>query len=171
MTNFLLNGLHFSLTEIGIAYKVVSFLATILGAFVGGMILMKYRLYQGLLWFGLAQAFSNLMFVLLAIVGKNFTIMALAMFIENFCSGMSTAALLAFIMSLCHSRYTATQVSLLSAIASLGRVFLGPVAASMVVMLGWTQFFIWSFLLCFPGIILLIFLKFEDLSYASVAAD
>jgi PAT family beta-lactamase induction signal transducer AmpG len=171
MTNFLLNGLHFSLTEIGIAYKFVSFVATILGAFIGGIILFKYRLYQGLLWFGLAQAFSNLMFIWLAIIGKNFTIMALAMFIENFCSGMSTAALLAFIMSLCHSRYTATQISLLSAIASLGRVFLGPLAALMVEMLGWTQFFIWSFFLCFPGIVMLLFLKLEDTSYAPVAAD
>jgi PAT family beta-lactamase induction signal transducer AmpG len=81
--------------------------------------------------------------------------MASAIFIESFCSGMSTAALLAFLMSLCHQQYSATQYALLSALFSIGRVFLGPVAASMVAHMGWINFYFWSFMACFPGIILL----------------
>lgn len=170
MTNFLLHGLGFTLTEVGLAYKVVSFVATILGAFVGGIFLVRWNIYRALLWFGIAQAFSNLMFVLLAAVGKQFTLMAAAIFIENFCSGLSTAALMAFLMSLCNHRYTAGQYALLSAIASLGRVFLGPVAGLMVENLGWIQFYLWSFILCFPGVLLLILLR-ERVLYAPVAVD
>ncbi len=166
MTNFLLHGLGFSLTEVGLAYKIVSFVATVLGAFIGGAILTRRNIYYGLMMFGLAQAFSNLMFVILAYVGKNFSLMAVSMFIENFCSGLSTAAFLAFLMSICNKKYTATQYALLSAIASLARVFMGPVAAVIVERFGWTQFFICSFILSFPGILLLLLLKEKVMTYA-----
>lgn len=169
MTNFLLHGLGFSLTEVGLAYKIVSFVATILGVFVGGILLTRWSIYRALLWFGLAQSFSNLMFVILAMVGKSFWLMTTSIFIENFCSGLSTAALLAFLMSLCNHRYTASQYALLSAVATVGRVFLGPVAGLMVEHLGWVQFYLWSFALCFPGIVVLILLK-EKVIYRVQAA-
>lgn len=171
MTNFLLKGLGFSLTEIGIAYKTVSFIATILGAFIGGFLLTQWNVYQGLFYFGIAQAFSNLAFVALALVGKNFTFMAFAIFIEFFCSGLSTAAFFAFIMSVCNHRYTASQFALLSAIASLGRVFLGPIAAMVVLRVGWVQFYIYACLLCFPGLIFLLLLREKVKCYAIATAD
>lgn len=170
ITNFLLHGLGFTLTEVGLAYKVVSFVAMVLGGFIGGIFLTRWNIYKALLFFGLAQAFSNLTFAALAFIGKNFVLMAASVFIENFCSGLSTAALLAFMMSFCNHRYTASQFALLSAVASLGRVFLGPVAALMVENVGWSQFFVWSFVLCFPGIILLGLLKDEVLQHAHVIA-
>lgn len=171
MTNFLLHGLGFSLTEVGLAYKIVSFVATISGAFVGGLILTRLSVFRGLLYFGILQAFSNFMFVLLALAGKNFAMMASAIFIENFCSGLSTAALIAFMMSLCDHKHTASQFAVLSAVASLGRVFLGPLAAALVAQLGWAEFYAWTVALSFPGLILLILLKKEVASYAVLAAD
>lgn len=170
MTNFLLHGLGFTLTEVGVAYKLVSIIAMILGGLVGGVILTRWSIYRALFAFGAAQAFSNLTFALLAYVGKSYVIMVSSVFIENFCSGLSTAALLAFMMSLCNHRYTASQFALYSAVASLARVFLGPVAALMVQELGWVQFYIWSFVLCMPGLLLLTCLKNEVLQYAQATA-
>ncbi|HVE44455.1 MAG TPA: MFS transporter [Gammaproteobacteria bacterium] len=162
ITNFMLNGLGFSLSEVGLAYKTTSFIAVILGGFVGGAILTRLPLYSALLYFGLAQAFSNLTFALLAAVGKNLSLMLASVFIENFCSGLSTAALLAFIMSLCNHRYTASQFALLSAFTSLGRVLLGPAAGWLVHTIGWTAFFLFSFLLCFPSLFILMGFKRND---------
>lgn len=166
ITNFLLNGLGFSLTEVGVANKFVGITAMILGGLVGGAVLTRWNIYYAMLAFGIAQAVSNLMFAVLAIVGKQFLFMSTAIFIENFCSGLSSAALLAFMMSLCDHRYTASQFALLSAFASLGRVFFGPVASVMVIYMGWVQFFVWSFFLCLPGITLLLLLKNEVGLYA-----
>jgi PAT family beta-lactamase induction signal transducer AmpG len=171
MTNFLLHGLGFTLTEIGLAYKIVSLVATVSGAFVGGIILTRWPIYRALLWFGVVQALSNLMFVILTLAKKQFLLMAASIFIENFCSGLSTAALLAFMMSLCNRHYTASQFALLSAITMLGRVFLGPVAAALVDNLGWTEFYIWSVILSFPGIIFLLLLRNEVSSYAITVAE
>jgi len=171
MTTFLLHTLGFSLTEVGLAFKLVGVSGILLGAFVGGLILTRWNIYRALLCFGLAQAFSNLLFVVLAMYGKHFGLMLSTMFVENFCSGLSTAALVAFIMGICNHRYTATQFALLSAIASLGRVFLGPVAGLMVEHLGWVQFYLWAFLICFPSILLLIILKDRFMTHALVATD
>lgn len=171
MTPFLINGLGFSLTEVGSAYKIVSFIAVILGGFTGGLILLRWNIYRALLVFGLAQSFSNLTFVVLALAGKNFLLMTSSIFIENFCSGLSTAAFFAFLMSLCNQRFSAGQYALLSAIASLGRVFLGPIAGVVVQNVGWVQFYIWSFVLCLPGILFLMLLKDKVFQHAHAAAD
>jgi PAT family beta-lactamase induction signal transducer AmpG len=159
ITNFLLKGLGFSLTEIGLVFKTISLVATVLGAFIGGTLLIGWGLYRSLLIFGFAQAVSTLTFMLLAVVGKNYSLMVASLFIENVCSGMGTAAFMAFLMSLCHQRYTATQYASLSALASIGRVCLGPVAGYLVLNLGWVSFFAWSFALSIPGLFLLIFLR------------
>lgn len=166
MTNFLLHGLGFSLTEVGLSYKLVGFIATITGAFLGGALLIRWSLYQALFIFGIAQAFSNLTFIVLAIIGKQFFVMTAVIFIENFCSGLSTAAFLAFLMSLCNPHYSAGQYALLSAFAALGRIFLGPISSMVVENTGWIQLYIASFVLSFPGLIILIFLKERVLSYA-----
>lgn len=171
MINFLLNGLGFTLSEVGVAYKVTSIIATIAGAFMGGLLLMRWNIYRALLIFGLAQSFSNLTFVGLALFNKSFSLMTLSIFIENFCSGLSTAAFLAFLMTLCNQRFSASQFALLSAIASIGRVFSGPLAGVLVQHLGWTQFFMVAFVACFPGIMLLLLLKSEVSTYAHAVAD
>lgn len=159
MSNFLLHGIGFSLTEVGLTYKTTGLIGTIAGAFLGGSLLIRLGLYRALLYFGLAQAFSNIMFMFLALAGKNYFLMFSSILIESFCSGMSTAAFVAFIMTLCHQRYTATQFACLSALAAVGRVFLGPVAGVMVEHLGWVRFYGWSFIMSFPGIFLLLLLR------------
>jgi PAT family beta-lactamase induction signal transducer AmpG len=155
MSNFLLHGLGFTLTEVGVAYKTASLLGTILGAFAGGVLMIRLGLYRALWVFGIAQALSTLTFMILAIIGKHYGAMMGAILIESFCSGMGTAAFVAFLMSLCHQRYTATQYACLSALASIGRVYLGPVAGVMVLHLGWVSFYAWACALSCPGLILL----------------
>ena len=169
MSNFLLRELGFSLTEVGIAFKLFGLIATIFGAVLGGILLTRINLFHALLAFGLLQAFSNLLIVLLALVGKNYLLMVSTIFVESFCSGMGTAAFVAFLMSLCNTRYSATQYACLSALFSLGRVIAGPLAAVMVAKFGWVNFYWWAFLLSFPGLLFLIALR-NRVSINNVAA-
>lgn len=159
MSPFLIQDLGFSLSAVGYAYKIVGFIATLMGAFLGGIALTRCSLYAALLFFGVAQAFSNGLFIILAIIGHHMGWMMSTLFIENFCSGMSTVALEVFIMSLCHRQYTATQFALLSALAATGRVVVGPLAGLMVKSLGWVSFYEWTFLLSFPALIILMALR------------
>jgi PAT family beta-lactamase induction signal transducer AmpG len=158
-SNFLLRKLEFSLSTVGLAFKTVGLFATIAGAYFGALLLKRLGLYRGLWIFGVAQALSNFMFMVLAIVGKSYGLMVATIFIESFCSGMSTTALLAFLTSLCNQRYSATQYACLSAFASVGRVIVGPFAGIMVEHMGWINFYAWSSLLCFPAILVLTMLR------------
>jgi len=127
----------------------------IAGALLGGKAMPRLGQYGALLIFGIMQALSNLSFMWLAMVGKHYGIMVFAVFLENLCSGMGTVAFMAFLMSLCHVRYSATQYALFSALASMGRVFVGPVAGVMVLHMGWVHFYFWTFLIALPGLLLL----------------
>lgn len=170
ITPFLLHGLGFTLAEVGLVYKSVSFIAMVSGGFVGGVLLLRWSIYRALMVFGIAQAISTLLFVILALSGKQFGLMAFTVFIENFCSGLSTAALFTYMLSLCSPQYSGTQFALLSAVASLGRIFLGPLAGMMVLHLGWPQFFGWSFVFCCPGLLLLLLIKNKVIVHAQNAA-
>jgi PAT family beta-lactamase induction signal transducer AmpG len=127
-TAFLLRGAGFSLTEVGLVNKWLGTIATILGALIGGALMIRLRLYRALLLFGVLQALTNLGFMLLAAAGKNYALLIIVIAAENLCGGMGTIAFVALLMALCDRRFSATQYALLSALASLGRVYVGPAA-------------------------------------------
>jgi PAT family beta-lactamase induction signal transducer AmpG len=74
---------------------------------------------------------------------------------ENISGGMGTAAFVAFLMSLCNQRFTATQFALLSAFASVGRVWVGPLAGVLAETIGWPVFFIASTVAAVPALVML----------------
>jgi PAT family beta-lactamase induction signal transducer AmpG len=78
---------------------------------------------------------------------------------ENLSGGMGTAAFVAFLMSLCNQRFTATQFALLSAFASVGRVWVGPLAGVLAESIGWPTFFIVSTVLALPALLMLWWLR------------
>jgi PAT family beta-lactamase induction signal transducer AmpG len=158
-TAFLLRGPGFTLSEVGYANKILGAVSVILGVLFGGAIMVWLRLFRALLLFGILQALSNLGFMWLAIEGNNLPLMAVAVAFENFTGGMGTAAFVALLMALCDHRYTATQYALLSAAASLGRLYLGPAAGVLAESLGWVTFFLLTAIAALPGLFLLIWLR------------
>lgn len=151
-TAFLIRGVGFSPTEVGVVNKGMGLLATLLGALVGGALMTRMGLFLALLLFGSLQAVSNLSFMVLAWTGKSYLVMVSAVAFENLSGGMGTAAFVALLMSLCDHRYTATQFALLSALAALGRVFVGPPSGYLVETVGWVVFFFITFLAALPGL-------------------
>ena len=154
-TRFMLD-IGFSRSEIGAVGKTVGLIAIILGGLIGGAIMSRLDMRRSLFYFGVPQALSILSFAVLALVGNNFTVMAVAVGLENLCSGIGTAALLAFIMGICNKRYTATQYALLTSIQALVRSFSGAPAASLVDSYGWAEFFLFCTASAVPGLILLL---------------
>ena len=144
---FLIHGLGFSLDTIGYVNKMLGISAILLGGLFAGFILMKGSLYRALLIFGLMQASTNILFVLLAMTGKNLILLAIAVASDNFVAGMGSTALVALFMRLVNKQFTATQFSILVAIASIPRIFSGPVAALVQMKIGWVGLYQLSFVL------------------------
>jgi len=154
-TAFLIRGAGFTATEVGAVNKVLGLTATIVGALAGGALLTKVSLWRALMWFGVLQAVSNFGYWLLAILPKSHALMASAIAVENLCGGLGTAAFVAFLMALTDRRYTAAQYALLSALAAVGRVYVGPAAGVMVEAFGWPTFFLLTVVAALPGLVLL----------------
>lgn len=154
LTAFLIKGVGFSATDVGIM-KGVGLGLTLAGALIGGIAMTRLGLVRALLAFGLLQAVSNLAFVLLAWGGKSYPLLVFAIASENLSGGMGTSAFVALVMALCHHKYTATQFALLSSIEALGRVLLGRPSAQLVEAIGWAPYFVVTFVAAFPGLVLL----------------
>jgi PAT family beta-lactamase induction signal transducer AmpG len=152
-------GLGFTKTEVGLIYKMWGIVATIAGASVAGILMLRMHLFTSLLVFGFFQAVSNLMFVWLAIVGKDYSLLVATVFIENFCSGLGTTAFMTLLIGLCNPSYAIAQYALFTAFAAIGVRFLGPLAGWLVAQVGWIEFFLWSFAAAIPSLILMIYLR------------
>lgn len=178
MTPFLLQGMAFSQSEVGVVNKTIGTWMSVVGALMGGVMMLRVGLWRALLIFGVLQMLSNLGFWWLAVHGQGglpgLTLPAfdlgfvklthptpmdgglmLVIAIENLCGGMGTAAFVALLMSLTSLRYSATQYALLSAFASLGRVWVGPPAGVLASSIGWPTFFIISTVFALPALVML----------------
>lgn len=153
-TPFLL-GLKFSQTDLGAIRGGVGLMATLVGTLAGGAILSQIGINRSLWIFGILQAVSNLFYWLLSIVGGNFVMMVITVNVENFCTGMGTAAFVGFLISLCNPRFSATQYALLSSLVALSRDVVVSPAGELVQMMGWSNFFLLSIGLALPGLCLL----------------
>ena len=178
MTPFLLQAMAYTTAEVGVVNKVIGLWLTIGGALIGGALMLRLGLWRALMLFGILQGASNLGFWWLAENGRGllpglvvpafdwgFVKLAhatpvdggllLVVAAENLTGGMGTAAFLAFLMSLCNQRFTATQFALLSAFASVGRVWVGPLAGVLAESIGWPMFFIVATVLSVPALVML----------------
>ncbi|WP_058494365.1 AmpG family muropeptide MFS transporter [Legionella worsleiensis] len=134
---FLIQGLGFSLDTIGYINKMLGIGAVLIGGLTAGFILLHCSLYSSLLLFGILQAVTNVLFVALAVIGKNTVLLAVAVFFDNFVAGMGSTALVAFFMRLVNKQFTGTQFSILVALSTVPRIISGPLAANIQLTIGW----------------------------------
>ncbi|MGA2402064.1 MAG: AmpG family muropeptide MFS transporter [Syntrophobacteraceae bacterium] len=155
MTTPFLLDIGFSRTDVGMVNKVFGLISTIVGTLVGGGIVARIGIYRSLWVFGFLQAISNFSLTALALIGKSYPAMIAAIGIENIFVGMGDAAFIAFMMSLCDKRFTATQYALLTSFMAVSRIVAGAPTGAVAQALGWPVFFSLSILGAVPGIVLL----------------
>ena len=148
----------FTLSEIASVSKIFGLGATLAGAVLGGIVVVRLGVLKGLLVSGVLQMLSNLMFAVQAMVGYDIAVLTLTVGIENFTGGMGTAAFVAYLSSLCTFAFTATQYALLSSLAAVGRTVLSAAGGWMADQMDWVSFFLLTTVAALPGLVLLIWL-------------
>lgn len=166
-TTFLIRGLGFDAGQVGMVNKTLGLFATIIGALLGGVLMQRLSLFRALFIFGVLQGASNAGYWLLSVTDKHLITMGSAVFFENLCGGMGTAAFVALLMTLCNKSFSATQFALLSALSAVGRVYVGPIAGWFVEAHGWPTFYLFSVIAAIPGILLLLVCR-NTLEYTRV---
>ena len=157
-TNFYLD-IGFSKSEIGTIVKFFGLFATLIGAFIGGLLSLKIGLYRSLMIFGIFQAIATLGFSILAYFGNSLYLLMIVISLENLAAGMGYTAYLAFIANMTNKRFTATQFALMTALMSLPRTLFSGMSGYLVEMLDWELYFIFCSLIAFPALIILIKLR------------
>ena len=100
MTTPFLLDIGFSKIQIANIVKVIGLAATLIGLFLGGLLVAKYNIVSVLFVGGFLQMFSNLFFAIQGVVGVNTNVLMLTISIENLAGGIGTAAFLAYLSKL-----------------------------------------------------------------------
>lgn len=144
-------------TKVEIAYisKVFGMGATIFGGIVGGVVVNRLGIMKSLWVCGILQGLTTLVFVGQAYAGHNIYVLTGCISLDNISGGMTVAALVAYMSSLCNVAYTATQYALLSSLMSFARDVSAATSGFLADKVSWPVFFILTALMTIPGLIVL----------------
>jgi MFS transporter, PAT family, beta-lactamase induction signal transducer AmpG len=165
----------FTQGQIGDINGFMGMIATIVGALLGGVLLTRMNIFQGLWIFGGLQAVGIIFYFMLAQavhpdpavtdlakVCKSFVLppfssqlFILAINVENFCAGMESSAFGVFLMNMCNQQFSATQFALLSSLMALSKLLVAP-SGDIVKAIGWSNFFLVTMVVIIPSMLLLV---------------
>ena len=163
MANPFYIDMGYTLSEIGYVVKVIALVGTIIGVFVGGILVKKAGLYKSLLAGAILVMLTNLLFSYAAINDKDVLMLASIVASDSFAAGIVGTVNITFLTSLVSSKYTGFQYALLTSLmAFLGKVF-GGFSGVLVenfqslygFTYGWMSFYIFTSMLAIPAIFLI----------------
>ena len=151
--------LGFTLLEIAVISKLYGVVATVCGAYLGGVIMYRYGNLKGLIICGIAQSITNLAYIWLNHCGHDNSALIITITVENIASGMGDAALVGYLGYLCNKHFSATQYALLSGASGLFSHTIVAFGGIIVNAIGWDVYFLMTVFLSLPGILMLVILK------------
>ncbi len=146
----------FEKQEIGRITKGFGLIMTIIGGFVGGLFTMRYGIMRILFLGGLLAAATNVLFVILAVTGRDIYLLMAVISADNLSAGIASAAFVAYLSSLVNTAYTATQFAILTSLMVLLPKIIGGYSGAVVDAVGYVNFFIGTALLGIPVLILIL---------------
>ncbi len=159
MANPFYHQIGFSGVEIASVTKVFGIVATLVGVFAGGALVLRMGVLTALLIGGVLQAATNLIFAWLAVEGHDLALLAVAVGADNFTGGLGSAAFVAYLSGLCNVAFTGTQYALLTSLMALGRTVLAASSGWMAEQAGWAWFYVATTGLAIPALLLLILIS------------
>ncbi len=143
-------------SEIAGIAKGLGFGMSIFGAFLGGVLVMRFSVLKTMLLGALLVALTNLLFAFLAQIAPSLTLLALVISLDNLSGGVAATSFVAYLSGLTQREFTATQYALFSSLMTLPGKFISGFSGIAVSALGYFQFFVGSALLGIPAILLTI---------------
>jgi MFS transporter, PAT family, beta-lactamase induction signal transducer AmpG len=136
--------------------KIYGVIMTLVGAFVGGVLSMRYGVMRILMLGAILSAVSNLLFAWLSTRGVDLTGLIWVISADNLSSGIASAAFIAYLSGLTNIQYSATQYALFSSMMLLFPKWLAGFSGVAVDKIGYANFFTGTALLGVPVLVLII---------------
>jgi len=152
--------LHVGFTKLDIAVytKVFGVVMTLVGAFIGGVLVMRHGVMKIMLLGAILVASTNLLFTALALTGKSIPMLIFLIIGDNFSNGVASVAFIAYMSSLVNKQYTATQYALFTSLMLFVGKFMQGFSGSVVAFVGYPTFFVIAALTGIPTILLILYL-------------
>jgi PAT family beta-lactamase induction signal transducer AmpG len=141
--------------EVAAVSKVFGVVMTLVGAFVGGVLTLRFGVMRILFLGAILSAVSNLLFAWLATQGHDLHGLIWVISADNLSSGIATAAFIAFLSALTNIQYSATQYALFSSMMLLLPKWLAGFSGVFVNHFGYSSFFISTAIIGAPVLILI----------------
>ncbi|BEI34438.1 AmpG family muropeptide MFS transporter [Polynucleobacter sp. HIN5] len=141
--------------EVAAVTKVFGVIMTLVGAFVGGILALRFGVMRILFLGAILSAASNLLFAWLSTRGHDLTGLIWVISADNLSSGIASAAFIAYLSSLTNVQYSATQYALFSSMMLLLPKWLAGFSGVYVDRFGYETFFISTALIGIPVLILI----------------
>lgn len=158
MANPFYLDMGYSKSEIASVAKLFGFVMTIAGSALCGVLVVKLGLFRPLLLGAVLVASTNLLFALLAAqeggVSPGLFWLAVVISADNLSGGIASTAFVAYLSSLTHRNYTATQYALFSSLMTLPGKFISGFSGWVVDSAGYVEFFVIAAALGLPAIVL-----------------
>jgi PAT family beta-lactamase induction signal transducer AmpG len=148
----------FSLTDIANVTKIFGIIMTLIGATLGGILVIKYSTLKLMLVGAILVAITNVLFAVLAVSDANLLSLTILICLDNLSGGFATSIFIAYLSGMTNTTYTATQYALFSSLMTLPGKFIGGFSGMVVDSAGYPIFFIYSGLLGIPAIFVILFL-------------
>ena len=140
--------------EVATVTKIYGVIMTLVGAFVGGVLAMRFGVMRVLMLGAVLSAVSNLLFAWLGSRGHDVWALTFVISADNLSSGIASAAFIAYLSSLTNINYSATQYALFSSMMLLLPKFLAGYSGKYVDAFGYSHFFTATALLGLPVLVL-----------------
>ena len=140
--------------EVAAVTKIYGVIMTLVGAFVGGVLAMRFGVMKVLMLGAVLSAASNLLFAWLGTRGHDVWALTFVISADNLSSGIASAAFIAYLSSLTNINYSATQYALFSSMMLLLPKFLAGYSGKYVDAFGYSHFFTATALLGLPVLVL-----------------
>jgi len=159
--------LGFSKTEIGALVKTIALFGSVIGFFIGGLLIKRISLFSALLFGGFCVLITNLFFAYVASTQANISLLSLIVGFDSFAAGLVGTINIAFLTSLVSKKFTAVQYAMLTSFMMLPGKFLSGfsgvladyyVTASSLES-GWTYFFYTTSAMSIPALLLILIYK------------
>ncbi len=141
--------------EVAAVSKVFGVVMTLVGAFLGGVLTLRFGVMRILLLGAILSAVSNLLFAWLATQDHDLHGLVWVISADNLSSGIATAAFIAFLSALTNIQYSATQYALFSSMMLLLPKWLAGFSGVFVNNFGYSNFFISTAIIGAPVLILI----------------
>ncbi|WP_354625622.1 MFS transporter [Psychromonas sp. MME2] len=159
MANPFYVDMGYSKGEVAAISKVFGVIMTLVGAGLGGILLTRYSTYSILFLGAFLVVITNLIFAVLAFVGKDLLLLTAIISMDNISAGIATTAFITYISKLTNIEFSATQYALFSSMMLLFPKFIAGFSGIYVDHWGYINFFISSALIGVPVLGLIILLK------------